>query len=157
MLMQIQNQAMLRCHLPREEYSRYAMAPAPSLFRILIVNEDMRSADSLKSTLHALGYTNILTAYSARRALLAAPEFAPSIAVLDLELPDMTGYQLANRLRTHLSKSVRKVPLLAIAESTRYCTSELTRAAGFMGWLPKPVDAVALNAYLGKLQTGAWS
>jgi len=155
--MQMQNQAMLRCHLPGEEDSRHEMVPAPSLFRILIVNEDLRSADSLKCTLYDLGYTRVLTTCSARRALLAVAGFAPSIALLDLELPDMSGYQLANLFRSHLSKTVRKLPLLAIAEFPRHGTPELTRAAGFMGWLPKPVDALALNAYLGKLQTGAWS
>jgi CheY-like chemotaxis protein len=155
--MQIHSQAMLPWALPFDEDTDQARAPAPSLFRILIVNEDMRSADSLKRTLFDLGYTSTFTAYSARRALVAAVEFSPAIALLDLELSDMTGYQLANRLRSHLSKDVRKLPLLAIAESSRYCTTELTRAAGFMGWLPKPVDAEALNGYLGKLQTGAWS
>ena len=67
----------------------------------------------------------------------------------------MTGYQLASRFRSHLSTCVRKVPLLAIAEYSLYGTTELARAAGFMGWLPKPVEPVALNALLGKLQTGA--
>jgi CheY-like chemotaxis protein len=155
--MQIHNQAMLRWELPLEEDTGQSMATAPSLFRILIVNEDMRSADSLKHTLYDLGYTSTFTACSARRALVAAVDFLPAIALLDLELSDMTGYQLAGRMRSHLSKKVRKVPLLAIAESSRYCNTELTRAAGFMGWLPKPVDAMALNEYLGKLQTGAWS
>lgn len=155
--MQIHNRAMLQCGFPLEDHTEQAMAPAPSLFRILIVNEDMRSADSLKRTLFDLGYVSTFTAYSARRALVAAVDFSPAVALLDLELPDMTGYQLAHRLRSHLSKNVRKVPLLAIAESPVYCTSELTRAAGFIGWLPKPVDAMDLNAHLGKLQTGAWS
>ena len=155
--MQIHSQAMLRCNLPLEDDPGQATATAPSLFRILIVNGDPRSADSLKNTLFDLGYTRTFTARSARGALAAAEDFAPAIAIVDLELSDMTGYQLAECLHSHYSKSVRKVPLLAIAESSRYCTTELTRAAGFMGWLPKPVDAMALNAYLGKLQTGAWS
>jgi hypothetical protein len=49
------------------------------------------------------------------------------------------------------------VPLLAIAELPHFGTTELTRAAGFMGWLAKPVPPVELNALLGRLQTGAWS
>ena len=65
--MQIHSQALLRCHLPMEEDSEPASTPAPSNFRILIVNEDMRSADSLKRTLRDLGYVTTFTAYSARR------------------------------------------------------------------------------------------
>jgi CheY-like chemotaxis protein len=156
-LMQIHNQAMLRWNPPLEEDANLASSPAPSNFRILIVNEDMRNADSLKRTLSDLGYFTTCTAYSARRALAVAEDFAPAVVLLDLELPDMTGYQLAGELRSHLSSCVRRVPLLAIAEFPLFGTAELTRAAGFMGWLPKPVEPMALNALLGTLQTGAWS
>jgi CheY-like chemotaxis protein len=155
--MQIHSQAMLRRHHPVEAGPETASALAPSNFRILIVNEDMRSADSLKRTLNDLGYFTTCTAYSARRALVVAEEFSPAVALLDLVLPDMTGYQLASRLRSHLSGFVRKVPLLAIAELPLHGTAELTRAAGFMGWLAKPVEPVALNALLARLQSGAFS
>src|SRR5690349_14892841 len=100
---------MLRWQLPLEDAPEQGRALAPSNFRILIVNEDMRSADTLKRTLHELGYFTTFTAYSARRALVAAVDFLPAVALLDLELPDMTGYQLAHRFRTHLAKSVRQV------------------------------------------------
>jgi CheY-like chemotaxis protein len=156
-LMQIHSQATHHRRLPLDVDSELAPALAPSTFRILIVNEDMRSADSLKRTLNDLGYFTTCTAYSARRALAVAEDFAPAVALLDLELPDMTGYQLAARLRSHLSIGVRRVPLLAIAEVSAFGTAELTRAAGFMGWLAKPVPPEALNALLGRLQTGAWS
>jgi CheY-like chemotaxis protein len=155
--MQIQSQISLHWQHPLEVEPEPAVELAPSNFRILIVNEDMRSADTLKHTLHDLGYFTTFTAYSARRALVAAVEFSPAVALLDLELPDMTGYQLANRFRAHLSKSVRQVPLLAVAELSLHGDGELTRAAGFLGCLTKPVPPLALNALLSKLQGGAWS
>lgn len=155
--MQIHSQVLLRCPLPLEQGPEPASELSPSNFRILIVNEDMRSADSLKRTLHDLGYFTTFTAYSARRALVAVENFSPAVALLDLELPDMTGYQLAHRFRSHLSKGVRRVPLLAIAELPRFGNEELTRAAGFMGCLAKPVPPMALNALLNTLQAGACS
>jgi two-component system, sensor histidine kinase len=148
---------MLSHQIQYDDGPELASELAPSNFRILIVNEDMRSADTLKRTLHDLGYFTTLTAYSAHRALLAAVDFSPAVALLDLELSDMTGYQLAGKFRSHLSKGVRQVPLLAIAELARFGNAELTRAAGFMGCLAKPVSPMALNALLGKLQSGAWS
>jgi CheY-like chemotaxis protein len=148
---------MLHWQLPFEAEPEPAAELAPSNFRILIVNEDMRSADTLKHTLHDLGYFTTLTAYSARRALVAAVEFSPAVALLDLELPDMSGFQLAQRFRSHLSKSVRQVPLFAVAELTRYGNAELTRAAGFLGCLAKPVPSKDLDVLLSKLQSGAWS
>jgi CheY-like chemotaxis protein len=155
--MQIHDQAMLRSFLPLQDFPEPAADVASSDFKILIVNEDMRSADSLKRTLHDLGYFTTFTAYSARRALEVAVDFSPAVALLDLELPDMTGYQLAHRLRSHLSTCVRQVPLLAIAELPMYGTAELTRAAGFMGWLAKPVEPAALNVLLSRLLSGASS
>jgi len=152
--MQIQSQTVFRSHLVLDEGPELAPEWVPSIFRILIVNEDMRSADTLKHTLHDLGYFATFTAYSARRALAAVEDFSPAVALLDLELPDMTGYQLASRFRTHLSKNVRQVPLLAIAELARFGNDVLTRAAGFMGCLAKPVSPLALKVLLDKLQTG---
>jgi CheY-like chemotaxis protein len=156
-LMQIHSQAEYWRHLPMEDVADPVSGLSPAHFRILIVNEDMRSADSLKRTLLDLGYPSTFTAYSARRALVAAVEFSPAVALVDLELPDMTGYQLANRLRSHISKTVRLVPLLAIAELARHGVAELTRAAGFSGYLAKPVPSAALGALLTGLQTGARS
>jgi CheY-like chemotaxis protein len=153
--MQIQSQARVRYQPPMEQGPELASEFAPSIFRILIVNEDMRSADSLKRTLRDLGYFTTFTAYSARRALVAAVDFLPAVALLDLDLPDMTGYQLANKFRSHLSKGVRQLPLLAIAELPLFGDAELTRAAGFIGCLAKPVPPMALNALLRKLQAGA--
>jgi DNA-binding response OmpR family regulator len=127
-------------------------ALAPGALRILIVNEDMRCADSLKFTLQELGYSTVFTAYSGRRALVAAADFSPAIALVDLELPDMTVYQLAHKLRSHLKRYVRQVPLLAIAERRVFANPELTCAAGFLGCLTKPVIPAELNSVLRKLQ-----
>lgn len=128
-----------------------ALALAPGNLRILIVNENMRCADSLKRTLQELGYSTTFTAYSARRALVAAAEFSPAVALVDLELPDMTGYQLAHKLRSHLKRSVRQLPLLAIAESHAFGNAELTCAAGFIGCLSKPVLPMELSRLLRRL------
>ena len=132
-----------------EDIPQLSLAPAD--FRILIVNEDMRSADSLKRTLRDLGYYTTLTAYSAKRALDAAVDFSPSVALLDLHLPDMTGFQLARKLRSHLLSCVRRVPLFAVAERVVLRNRELTRAAGFVGCLTKPVKPMELDRLLWRL------
>lgn len=150
--MQTHTLAATRCHLLQADDYVPAVGLAPANFRILIVNEDMRSADSLRCTLHDLGYYSTCTAYSARRALVAAVDFSPAVALLDLELPDMTGYQLAQKLHSHLRRYVRQLPLLAIAERPVLGDLERTRAAGFIGCLTKPVLPIMLNAMLRKLQ-----
>jgi CheY-like chemotaxis protein len=153
----MQTHALSAVRCPLESCAPVArLALAPRDLRILIVNEDMRCADSLKRTLQGLGYSTTFTAYSARRALAAAADFSPAIALVDLELPDMTGYQLAHQLRSHLKGYVRQVPLLAIAESFAFATLELTRTAGFIGCLTKPVQPLELERVLRKSQR-RWS
>ncbi len=150
--MQIHSAVVLNRHPPEiAEEDIFQLSPDPADFRILIVNEDMLSADSLKRTLRDLGYYTTLTAYSAKRALDAAADFSPSVALLDLELPDMTGFQLAQKLRSHLLSWVRRVPLLAVAERVVLGNRELTRAAGFVGCLSKPVMPTELNSLLWRL------
>ena len=147
--MQIQSALLSnRYPLPIADADMPRLGLVPADLRILIVNEDMRSADSLKRTLGELGYHTTLTAYSAKRALAAAADFSPSVALLDLELPDMTGYQLAHKLRSHLVGFIRRVPLLAIAERPLFGNRELARAAGFVGCLTKPVKPMELNRLL---------
>jgi two-component system, OmpR family, aerobic respiration control sensor histidine kinase ArcB len=136
--------------IARDRVPRLNLTPAD--LRILIVNEDMRSADLLKGTLLELGYSTTLTAYSAKRALVAAADFAPSVALLDLELPDMTGFQLAHKLRSHLSGFVRRVPLVAIAARSMFGNTELARAAGFISCLTNPVVPIELNGVLRRLR-----
>lgn len=116
--------------------------------RILIVTDDMRSAAKLKRTLHTLGYSETLVAYSGRRALAAVAGYSPSVAIVDLELADMTGYSLARSLRTHITSQVRKLPLIAVAERGEFAAGELARAAGFLGLLTKPVPSWLLNGLL---------
>jgi CheY-like chemotaxis protein len=115
------------------------------------VNEDIHCAASLRGTLHDLGYRTTCIAYSAKRALVAAGEFSPSIVLLDLELPDMTGFQLATKLHAHSQSHVRRIPLVAIAERPVSGDRERALAGGFIGCLTKPVLANELNRVMHKL------
>lgn len=116
--------------------------------RILIVNEDMRSAGTLKDTLCGLGYSATMIAYSGKRALAAVSSYSPIIAIVDLELADMSGYSLARSLRGHGDRQVRKLPLIAVAERAEPGTAELARAAGFIGLVTKPITSWRLSGLL---------
>jgi CheY-like chemotaxis protein len=82
---------------------------------------------------------------------VAANDFSPSVALLDLVLPDMSGFQLAQTLRSHIRSHVRRVSLIAVAERDIFGTGDLARAAGFVGCLAKPVPRIELNSLLRKL------
>jgi CheY-like chemotaxis protein len=131
----------------------YECPPAPSLtdydfLRILLVSDDMRSAVRLKRTLHSLGYSETMVAYSGKRALDSVSSYSPVVAIVDLDLSDMTGYGLAHSLRTHAELKVRRIPLIAVADRVEVATGELARAAGFLGVITKPVSVWLLNRLL---------
>jgi CheY-like chemotaxis protein len=89
-----------------------------------------------------------LVAYSGKRALAAVCGYCPAVAIVDLELCDMTGYNLAHTFRSHGTRQVREIPLIAVAERSEFAAGELARAAGFLGLLSKPVPSWLLNRLL---------
>lgn len=113
--------------------------------RILLVDDNEDAAEMLSLLLTQLGHT-VRIANDGVAALALAPAFDPDVAVLDLGLPIMDGFELASRL----SES-RPSPLRLIAV-TGYGQAEdraRTAAAGFAHHLVKPVDIAELEAALG--------
>jgi CheY-like chemotaxis protein len=68
---------------------------------ILIVDHDVASARALRRLLRKWGYHNVHCEHSASAALESAVAFSPAIILLDIELPDMSGYELARALHQH--------------------------------------------------------
>jgi signal transduction histidine kinase/CheY-like chemotaxis protein len=112
-----------------------ARSSRPSARRVLLVDDNEDAADLLALSLTAAGHT-VRTAYDGPSALLALAAFAPEVALLDIGLPAMDGYELAERIRaTHAS--VRLIALTGYGQET---DRERTREAGFDAHLVKPVE-----------------
>jgi CheY-like chemotaxis protein len=114
--------------------------------RILIADNDMRSADSLELMLHASGYSETRVAYSSPAALGIAAEFHPDVALIDLSLLEMTSYQLAQSLREQAQS--QNLRLIAMTSSPEHAAREQARVAGFERYLMKPVVARDLSVLL---------
>jgi CheY-like chemotaxis protein len=111
--------------------------------RILIVDNDISSSGSLEVMLHASGYSEIRVAYSGHAALAIAAEFQPSVVLLELNLLDMSGCEVARLLREQAqSDDLRFIPLTS---SREHAGRELARVAGFERYLLKPVAADDLS------------
>lgn len=113
--------------------------------RILIADDNRDAADTCAALLELSGYI-VRTAYSGREALELAESFRPQAALLDIGLPDLSGYTLAQCIRA--SGWGRRALLIAI---TGWGQSEDRRRAyeaGFDRHLAKPVDAEALESAL---------
>jgi PAS domain S-box-containing protein len=118
-------------------------APEKSL-RVLVVDDNADAADLLAEALGASGHVTSV-AQDGPTALHIADTFRPDIALLDIGLPVMDGYELAGKLRSQLGA----VRLIAVTGYGQTPDRERARAAGFDVHLIKPVDLDALLAAVG--------
>ena len=117
-------------------------SPAPTR-RVLIVDDNRDSADSLAMLLELEGH-DVRAVYSAMDALEQVTAFAPEIVLLDIGLPGMNGYDVAQRI-TGMPRPPR---LVAVSGYARREDKERSAAAGFSAHLVKPVDIAALKRVL---------
>ncbi len=120
--------------------------------RILIVDDNVDAAHMMSEALALLGHTTRL-ASNGPEALSAAAEIQPDIALLDLGLPLMDGYELAARLSSVATG--RRPLLVAVTGYGQECDRERSRAAGFDAHVVKPVDLPRLNELLERLWEGS--
>ena len=66
--------------------------------RVLVVDDNQDAAANLGFLLAAAGY-EVETCFDGPSALAAAERFGPDACVLDIDMPEMDGYELARRLR----------------------------------------------------------
>jgi signal transduction histidine kinase/CheY-like chemotaxis protein len=117
-----------------------AAAPAPRSaqpHRILVVDDNVDSADSLGLLLGACGHV-VAKAYTGQRGLEAALAQPPDLAILDLGLPDMSGFDLAARLRAE--PATAHTVLVAISGWGQPVDRQRSAQAGFAHHLVKPAD-----------------
>jgi CheY-like chemotaxis protein len=113
---------------------------------ILIIDNDVNSASSLELMLHAAGYPETRVACSGDAALAIAAVFEPSVILLEVDLLDVNGYELAQTLRERTRTRVLR--LIALTTSREHEDRELARVAGFERYLLKPVAALDLSNLL---------
>jgi CheY-like chemotaxis protein len=111
--------------------------------RILIVDYDMSSSESVELMLHASGYSQTRVAYSGHAALAIAADFQPSVVLLELDLLDISGYEVARMLRERAQSN--DLRLIALTSDRQHAGRERARVAGFERYLLKPVAAVGLS------------
>ena len=126
--------------------------PSNEPVRILIVDSDISASDSLERMLHASGYSETRVAYSGHAALAIAPEFQPSVVLLELDLLDMSGYEVARLLREHAQG--HDLRLIALTSSREHAGREQARVAGFERYLLKPVASLDLSGLLQMQREG---
>ncbi len=115
--------------------------------RILVVDDHRDSADAITVLLRQAGNI-VATAYDGCGALAIAEEFCPQVALLDIDLPDMSGYEVAVRMRQRFGFD--NLFLMAATARGSPADRALSRAVGFNCHLQKPYEANQVNDALGR-------
>jgi two-component system cell cycle response regulator DivK len=111
--------------------------------RILVVEDNGKNMKLFRDVLRATGY-DVLEATTGRRAIELAVERAPDLLLMDIQLPDLDGLEALGFLRADTRTAA--IPVLALTAQAMRGDRERFLAAGFDGYLPKPVDIVDLVA-----------
>jgi signal transduction histidine kinase/ActR/RegA family two-component response regulator len=109
--------------------------------RVLVVDDNVDAADSLADLLGMEGF-EVRACYAGDAALSLARQFRPEVAFLDLNMPGMSGLDLAKALRAEpWGGPARLVALTGMGQKTDL---EATRAAGFTAHLTRPAPTAEI-------------
>ena len=124
-----------------------AIAPPPVGRRILVADDNQDAADSLAMILE-LGGHDVRVVHDGRAALSVAQTFRPDTILLDIGMPYLNGYEVAQALRRE--RWGADICLIALTGWGQESDRQRAIDAGFDRHLTKPVDTVALEALLSK-------
>jgi two-component system, cell cycle response regulator DivK len=105
--------------------------------QVLVVEDNERNMKLFRDVLQASGYRT-LEAATGERAVELVFEHRPDLVLMDIQLPDIDGVEALDRLRA--DERFSSVPVLALTAQAMEGDRERFLAAGFDGYLSKPVD-----------------
>ncbi len=127
-----------------------AVTTTPQHFRILVVDDNHDSALSLAMMLSIMGHET-RTAHDGESAVATAESFLPDVVLLDIGLPKLNGYEVAQRIRQNAWG--QSMFLIAVTgwgqEEDRQRSSEV----GLNVHMVKPVEPAALERLLSELRS----
>ncbi|MGE3772291.1 MAG: PAS domain-containing protein, partial [Gammaproteobacteria bacterium] len=118
--------------------SRKPAACEPGSCKVLVADDNRDAADTLAMVLEGFGH-RVWVAYSGGEAIATARLQQPAVVILDIGMPDLTGYEVASALRAE--PAGRGMLLLAITGWGQDVDRRRALDAGFDRHLTKPVDA----------------
>lgn len=116
------------------------------VFKILVIDDNEAAADALSQLLAMCGHTTEI-AFTGSQGIQKALEFDPDVVFLDIGLPDMSGYDVATKLR----EQKKSYFLIAITGYGQDDDKDRTKKAGIDQHLTKPAGLKEIQAALRKV------
>lgn len=121
--------------------------PAP---RILYIEDDLQNRVLVRRVLEASGFS-ILEAENGTIGLQMAQEELPDLILMDINLPEMDGYEVTSRLKQ--IEALAHIPIVAMTANVMKGDREKTLAAGCSGYIQKPIDVDLLPEQINRFLT----
>ncbi len=109
----------------------------PTKRRILYVEDNFDNRILIKRVLEAEGYT-VVEAENGTEGIDLAKAETPDLILMDINLPDLDGYECTSRLRK--IEGIGQVPIVALTANVLEGDRQKALAAGCDGYIPKPID-----------------
>ncbi len=133
---------LLAGDLPADSPKTYGSGRASAARRVLVVDDNRDATETMALLLELWGH-EVYSALDGPSALAMAAEHRPEIVLLDIGLPGMTGYEVAQRLRD--VPGLERALLVAVTGYGQREDRRRTREAGFEHHLVKPVEPEKLR------------
>jgi signal transduction histidine kinase/ActR/RegA family two-component response regulator len=142
---QLQTTAMVDAPVMAAERSTI---PATRSLRVLIVEDNLDAAEMLEVAVSQMGHTTRL-AHDGATAIIVAGQFAPDVILLDIGLPVMNGYAVAQALRAR--PELRRVHIAAVTGWGQDEDRRKAQEAGFDSHFTKPLAPAVVEELLGRV------
>ncbi len=119
--------------------------------RVLIVEDNPLNLKLIRDVLEFQGF-DVVTARSGEEGVEVAATNAPDLILMDLQLPGIGGHEALQRI--HADPRSREVPVVAVTAFAMKEDIERAEAAGFAGYIAKPISVRALPEQLAQFLPG---
>jgi CheY-like chemotaxis protein len=116
--------------------------------RILIADDRASSRELVRTMLEHCGY-EVIEASDGAEAVTKAIESHPQLILLDLQMPGLDGFAVIERLRGEACFAA--TPIVAVTASAMHSDGEKVLAAGFSGYITKPIRLAYLRSEVARL------
>jgi CheY-like chemotaxis protein len=122
---------------------------SPKRLKVLVVDDQPDAADTVATLLSLMGY-DARAAYSGREALQLFNELQPRVVLMDLGMPEMSGFEAAARIR--LMPQGTSTTIVALTAWGDEMNRRLSREASIDYHVVKPAAAETLQEVLGRIR-----
>ena len=120
--------------------------------RIVVIEDNPANLELMRYVLGAFGH-QVVAAQDGEGGIAAVLREEPDLVICDLQLPGIDGIEVARRLKA--DAAFRHIPLIAVTAFAMVGDRSRVLAAGFDGYIPKPIEPQAFIAQIDQFLLGA--